>query len=154
MHLSATNLTKQFSVGELAHRSGVSISAIHFYERKKLIYSTRNSSNHRRYSRVILRILAIIRFAQNIGISLSEIESALSVLPNKSKMTQQDWEQLSMNWQAQLNKRIQRLTLLRNQMSECIGCGCLSLDKCKVVNPYDVLGKDNSGAYLLDAEAN
>jgi len=150
MNCVEKSIPTQLSVGEVSKRTGISVSAIHFYERKKLINSTRNQSNHRRYDRIVLRILAIIRFAQNVGISLNEIESALDSLPNKKQVTMKDWERLSRNWQKQLDARINQLIRLRNEITECIGCGCLSLEKCKMVNPCDSLGGKNGAANLLE----
>lgn len=140
------------SVGEVSSRSGVAISAIHFYESKGLISSWRNAGNHRRYSRAILRKIAVIKAAQLAGIPLKEIGEALSSIPNSDKVTPEDWEKLSTQWRDDLNDRIERLSLLRDTLSYCIGCGCLSAKYCDMINTNDKFAKRGSGPRLLDPE--
>ncbi|MEP1214440.1 MAG: redox-sensitive transcriptional activator SoxR [Marinobacter sp.] len=138
------------SVGEVAERSGVAVSAIHFYEKKGLIDSWRNAGNQRRFHRDVLRRIAIIKVAQRLGIPLSEIGEALATLPTDRTVTAKDWEILSQSWKADLNRRIEMLIGLRDQLSSCIGCGCLSVDACRLRNPWDELGEDGPGARLLE----
>ena len=142
---SATNL----SVGDVAKRSGVKISTLHFYEEKQLIHSTRNGGNQRRYNRDVLRRIGVIKAAQKVGISLDNISQALSFLPKNKAPTKSDWQKLSKQWKAQLDHKIRQLIALRDNMSNCIGCGCLSLKACPLYNPDDELGSVQSGAVLL-----
>ena len=143
---------KALTVGEVALRSGVAVSTLHFYEAQGLIGSWRNSGNQRRYAREVLRRVAVIKVAQRTGIPLSEIREALAGLPEKRTPTSEDWKQLSARWRSQLNDRIARLTRLRDQLDGCIGCGCLSVDTCPLRNPWDRLGADGAGPRLLDPE--
>lgn len=138
------------SVGFVAERSGVAISALHFYEQEGLIRSWRNGANHRRYDRDVLRRVAIIRVAQKAGVPLKEIAAALAMLPQSRTPNVRDWEKLSSGWKAQLDARIERLTRLRDELSGCIGCGCLSLKNCPLRNPDDRLAAGGHGALLLD----
>lgn len=141
---------KTFSVGEVAARSGVAVSALHFYEAKGLIKGHRNAGNHRRYPRDVLRRVAIIKVAQRAGIPLSEIANALDSLPASRTPNGRDWAKLSSKWKADLDERIAQLIKLRDQLTDCIGCGCLSIDDCPLRNPQDKLGEDGPGARLLD----
>lgn len=143
-------IPRDLSVGYIAARSGVAISAIHFYEREGLIEGWRTRANHRRYPRDVLRRIAVIKVAQAAGIPLKEIAEALANLPNGRTPTAQDWKKLSASWHADLDKRIARLTQLRDQLGGCIGCGCLSIKDCPLRNPDDVLGKEGCGPRLLD----
>lgn len=138
------------TVGELAKRSGVAVSTLHFYESKGLISSTRNSGNHRQYSATMLRYVAIIRVAQRAGMSLDSIRSALGRYPVGSKLTAAQWKEMSSEWKLELNQRIQRLTRLRNELDNCIGCGCLSLDDCPLRNPNDELSAEGAGPRILE----
>ena len=142
-------LRPELSVGELAKRSGVPVSTIHFYESKGLINSLRNDAGHRRYARGVLRRVAVIRIAQRVGMPLREIASALETLPAGRTPTVRDWNKLSAQWRADLDRRILGLTQLRDQLASCIGCGCLSVTDCPLRNPSDRLGKQGSGARLL-----
>ncbi|ERL56552.1 redox-sensitive transcriptional activator SoxR [Psychrobacter aquaticus] len=137
------------SVGVLSERTGVSVSALHFYERKGLIKSQRNASNHRQYPKQVIRIVSIIQVAQRTGFSLEEILLELQVLPNHTRITLEDWEALGIRWQDELDRKIAQLTELKNMMTDCIGCGCLSLERCKLLNPYDELGKKGAGPRLM-----
>lgn len=142
----------ELTVGEVAARSGVAVSALHFYESEGLIRSWRNQGNQRRYAREVLRRVAIIRVAQRAGISLAEIRNALDSLPDKRTPTAEDWKKLSVRWRTDLERRIERLIGLRDQLDGCIGCGCLSLGVCPLRNPWDRLGAEGAGPRLLDPE--
>lgn len=148
----ATTPFSQLTVGQVAERSGVAVSALHFYERQGLITSSRTASNQRRYSRSALRRIAFIRASQRVGISLARIRAALDEMPEDRPPTAADWERLSAGWRADLDDRIARLQALRDDLTECIGCGCLSLQTCHLANPRDVLGGQGPGARLLDAD--
>lgn len=145
-------LTRELTVGELARRSGVAVSAIHFYEAKGLIASWRNGANQRRYPREALRRVSIIKVAQRLGLPLASIKSALDSLPRGRTPTDQDWRKLSARWHAELDDRIRRMTLLRDQLTGCIGCGCLSMKTCPLRNPADQLGREGSGPRLLETD--
>lgn len=135
--------------GDLAARSGVAISALHFYEREGLIVSRRTAGNQRRYSRDVLRRVAFIRMSQRLGIPLAQIREALATLPTDRVPTSRDWARLSAGWRADLDERILHLQRLRDNLADCIGCGCLSLRKCKLSNPGDVLANNGPGAARL-----
>jgi MerR family redox-sensitive transcriptional activator SoxR len=137
------------TVGQLAARSGVSISALHFYERKGLISSERTAGNQRRYRRDVLRRVALIRIAQRVGIPLTEVAEALDELPDSRTPTLRDWERLSSRWKNDLDDRIRDLEHLRDRFTACIGCGCLSIDRCALVNPGDRLGEQGPGPRCL-----
>jgi len=141
---------KQLSVGQLAARSGVTVTALHFYETKGLISSQRNAGNQRRYPREMLRRVALIKVAQRLGIPLANIHAALQTLPENRTPTVADWDKLSVQWKTELDDRIARLTELRDQLTGCIGCGCLSMQACPLRNWGDQLGEKGSGAVLLD----
>ena len=145
-------IPRELSVGEVAERSGVAVSTLHFYETKGLIRSQRNRGNQRRYPRSILRRVAVIKVAQRTGIPLSEIAEALSVLPHDRPLTPRDWRNLSEIWRRQLDERIARLTKLRNQLDGCIGCGCLSMQDCPLRNPLDTLAAEGPGPRLLEPD--
>ncbi|HEY7223460.1 MAG TPA: redox-sensitive transcriptional activator SoxR [Micromonosporaceae bacterium] len=137
------------TVGEVAARSGVAASALRFYEAEGLLPATRTTGNQRRYPRHVLRRLAFIRAAQNIGLSLDEITAALASLPDGRTPTRADWARLSRGWRARLDEQIAALTKLRDGLEECIGCGCLSLQRCAVSNPADVSAGSGPGAAYL-----
>lgn len=136
---------REFSVGQLAHRSGVAVSALHFYERQGLISSRRTAGNQRRYSRDVLRRVAFIRISQRVGIPLAMIKHALDELPAERTPTRRDWARLSKSWETDLTARIAELTRLRDNLTDCIGCGCLSLSTCALANPQDELGDHAAG---------
>ncbi len=148
----STTLARELTVGELAVRSGVAVSAIHFYESKGLIRGWRTSGNQRRYPREVLRRIAVIKASQRVGIPLSAIRDALTSLPEKRTPTAEDWGVLSERWRADLDDRITRLTKLRDELTSCIGCGCLSLDSCPLYNPGDKCSELGPGPQLLDPE--
>ncbi len=137
------------TVGEVAGRSGVPVSTIHFYEAKGLIESWRTAGNQRRYPRFVLRRVAVIRIAQRAGIPLAVIKDYLSKVPADRPLPAADWRDLTMSWQALLDERIESLMQLRNQFDRCIGCGCLSLSECPLRNPGDRLGAEGPGPRLL-----
>lgn len=141
------------SVGEVARRSGVAVSTLHFYEAKGLIRSLRTEGNQRRYPRGVLRRVAVIKVAQRTGIPLAAIQAALARLPDGRAPTAEDWAELSRAWRAELDERIRKLGQLRDQLDDCIGCGCLSLKACPLRNPQDMLGAQGSGPRLLESEA-
>jgi len=143
-------MTDFLTVGEVAARSGVPVSTLHFYETKGLIRSIRNAGNHRRFARAELRRIAVIRVAQRAGIPLEEIRAELDTLPSNRPLSAKDWTRLSKRWKADLNERIERLTELRDQLGDCIGCGCLSIESCPMRNPNDRLAKKGPGPRLLD----
>ena len=143
------DIAKQLTVGEVATRSGVAVSALHFYESKGLIRSVRSAGGQRRYGRDILRRVAVIKAAQRIGISLATISAALAELPEGHAPTVADWTRLSTRWRAELDERIVQLTHLRDQLDDCIGCGCLSLEACRLRNPLDELSEQGAGPQLL-----
>jgi MerR family redox-sensitive transcriptional activator SoxR len=124
-------------IGEVARRSGVASSALRFYEQRGLIGSERAGSGHRRYPRPVLRRIAFIVFAQRIGLTLDEIGAELAKLPPHHAPTRRDWELLSTTWKARIDDRIRELERLKLGLTECIGCGCLSLDRCRLANPGD-----------------
>ncbi len=138
------------SIGELATRSEVSVPAIRFYEEKQLIWSTRTTGNQRRYHRAMLRRVAIVRVAQQVGISLAQVAEAFSALPRNDMATQQDWKNMSLAWQGMLDARITGLLQLRQQLDKCIGCGCLSLTQCPLRNPGDCLAEESAGAHFQE----
>jgi MerR family transcriptional regulator, redox-sensitive transcriptional activator SoxR len=137
------------SVGEVAKRSGLAVSAIHFYEAQGFIKSTRTAGNQRRYPREVLRRVAVIKVAQRIGIPLSVIREALLTLPRGRTPTAKDWRKLSLRWKEVLDERIDRLVQLRDSLNGCIGCGCLSLKACPLRNPADTLASEGPGPRLL-----
>jgi MerR family redox-sensitive transcriptional activator SoxR len=140
----------ELSVGEVAARCGVAVSAIHFYETKGLILGWRTRGNQRRYPREVLRRVSLVKVAQRLGISLASIKEALDSLPRGRTPTDQDWRKLSARWRADLDDRISKLTRLRDQLNGCIGCGCLSMKECPLRNPRDELSERGSGPQLLE----
>lgn len=139
----------ELTVGQVAARSGVAVSALHFYEAEGLIHSTRTAGNQRRFHREVLRRVAFIRASQATGIPLRRIKDALDRLPDGRTPTRRDWERLSAAWRDDLDQRIIGLQHLRDRLSGCIGCGCLSLGLCKLVNPDDLLAQQGPGPHNL-----
>ena len=133
------------TIGEVAARSGVATSALRFYEDQGLIASERNDAGHRRYPRLVLRRVAFIVFAQKVGLSLDEIRAELARLPRNRAPDRADWSRLSGGWTKRIDERIAELERLKAGMSECIGCGCLSLDRCRFANPGDRASRRGAG---------
>lgn len=142
-------ISLNLSVGEVARRSGVAVSTLHFYESKGLIGSMRTEGNQRRYTRDVLRRVAFIRVAQRVGISLADIQAALATLPATAAPSRADWERLSASWRLELDERIAQLRKLRDTLDDCIGCGCLSIDRCMLRNPCDKLSANGAGPHRL-----
>ncbi|MCL7377250.1 redox-sensitive transcriptional activator SoxR [Streptomyces sp. NPDC057539] len=140
---------KEATVGELAERSGVAPSALRFYEREGLISSRRTTGNQRRYSRDTLRRVAFIRTSQRLGIPLATIRDVLALLPEDRTPTKEDWARISECWRDDLDRRIRTLRRLRDNLTDCIGCGCLSLDRCVLSNPGDELASHGPGPRRL-----
>jgi MerR family redox-sensitive transcriptional activator SoxR len=140
------------TIGEVARRSGVATSALRFYEDRGLIASERAGSGHRRFPRPVLRRIAFIVFAQRIGLTLEEIKGELDRLPADRAPTRSDWSALSSGWTARIDRQIADLERLKNGLAECIGCGCLSLDRCRLANPDDRAGRLGPGARYLMGE--
>jgi len=139
----------QLTIGQLAARSGVATSAIRYYEERGLLQAVRTAGNQRRYEQASLRRLSFIRAAQRVGLTLDEIADALSTLPEGRAPTKRDWTRLSRGWRARLDEQIRRIELLRDRLDGCIGCGCLSLQRCKLNNPGDVLAERGPGPVNL-----
>jgi MerR family redox-sensitive transcriptional activator SoxR len=133
------------TIGEVAARSGVATSALRFYEEQGLIHSARTDSGHRRYPRAVIRRVAFVIFAQKIGLSLEEIRTELSKLPHNRVPDRTDWAKLSAGWTKRIRERIEELKRLEVGLTECIGCGCLSLDRCQLANPGDRAGRQGPG---------
>jgi len=143
----------ELTIGELSARSGVAPSALRFYETQGLIYAERTSGNQRRYSRATLRRVALIQAGRAAGIPLEKIREALETLPSGRTPTRRDWEGLSRTWRADIDRRIASLQALRNRLTTCIGCGCLSIDKCSLLNPDDEAGQTGPGAHYLQRDS-
>jgi len=143
-------LPGEISIGTLADRSGVSTSALRFYEARGLIRANRNAGNQRRYPRFTLRRVAFIRAAQRVGLSLDEIAQALSGMPLDRAPVKADWARLTRAWRPRLDARIREMEKLRDELTDCIGCGCLSLRTCRLVNTDDMAAADGPGSYLQE----
>lgn len=144
---------RTLGIGDVARRSGLAVSALHFYERRGLIRSVRSAGNQRRYARDVLRRLAVIRVAQRVGVPLESIRSAFAALPDERTPTRAEWARMSAAWRSELDVRIRDLQHLRDQLTDCIGCGCLSLRRCRLNNPDDALGVDADGPRRWEADA-
>jgi MerR family redox-sensitive transcriptional activator SoxR len=142
-------MARELTIGELSARSGVSQSALRFYERKGLISAERSHGNQRRYPRVTLRRVALVQAGKAAGIPLERIREALDTLPADRPPTKRDWERLSRRWRAELDERIATLEGIRNRLTGCIGCGCLSLRRCTLINPGDEAAARGAGAHYL-----
>ena len=147
--MKRTGIPPTLAVGEVARRSGVPVSTLHFYETKGLISSHRTPGNQRRYPRDVLRRVAVIRVAQRVGIALADIEAALAALPATTAPSRAAWGKLSAAWRADLDARIAQLQKLRDTLDDCIGCGCLSIDRCRLRNPSDKLATKGPGPHRL-----
>jgi MerR family redox-sensitive transcriptional activator SoxR len=139
-------MSELMTIGDVARRSGVAASALRFYEGRGLIASERIGSGHRHYRRAVLRRIAFIVYAQRVGLTLEEIGVELEKLPAHRAPTRRDWSRLSRKWTARIEERIAELERLKLGLTECIGCGCLSLDRCKLANPGDAAGRRGPGA--------
>ncbi|GAA4983233.1 redox-sensitive transcriptional activator SoxR [Kineococcus glutinatus] len=139
------------AIGEVAARAGVTPSALRFYEQEGLLHPLRTAGGQRRYPRAVLRRIAFIRAAQSVGLSLSEVRDALASLPEGRNPTRADWDRLSRSWRARLDERIAALQALRDGLSSCIGCGCLSLQRCRLSNAADAAASAGAGARFLPA---
>jgi MerR family redox-sensitive transcriptional activator SoxR len=142
---------ERLTIGALSRRTGVAPSALRFYEEQGLIHSTRSSGGQRRYARETVRRVSFIRVAQQLGLRLDEIAEAMAALPENRTPTAKDWEKLSASWRPRLDAQIAMLERMRDRLAYCIGCGCLSLGVCKLVNPHDDAGSRGPGPrYILD----
>ena len=141
------------TIGETAERAGVATSALRYYEAQGLIRASRTTGNQRRYERTTLRRVAFIRSAQRVGLSLEEITAALGTLPDGRTPTKADWTRLSAGWRDRIDDQIDRLERLRDRLDSCIGCGCLSLDRCSLSNPDDHIRGRGPGAVYLEPSA-
>lgn len=139
-----------WTVGKVAQRCGVKVSTLHFYETRGLIQSWRNAGNQRRYKADVLRRISVIKAAQKMGVSLEEIKQALDTLPDNRTPTTSDWQTLSTWWRDGLDARIDYLQRLRDSLTGCIGCGCLSMKNCPIYNEDDKLASEGSGPVILD----
>ena len=148
MHQTSTS-PAEWSIGQVAERSGVAVSALHYYEREGLISSIRNAGNQRRYGRDVLRRLAFIRASQRVGIPLVTIKEALDDLPAQRTPREEDWGPVAMRWKQVLEKQIEYLERVRDDLATCIGCGCLSFQRCHLVNPDDAMAIEGPGARRL-----
>ena len=146
-------LPDAITIGELAQRSGIAASALRFYESAGLLEASRNSGGQRRYQRSVLRRVAFIRAAQRVGLPLVDVRKSLELLPSNRTPTKAEWEKVSRHWRGRLTARIEELEQLRDQLTSCIGCGCLSLRTCKLTNPQDIAARSGAGAqFLLGAD--
>lgn len=144
------NTVDELTIGEVASRAGVSTSMLRYYEREELIRALRTDGNQRRFRRDVLRRIAFIRVAQNVGLSLDEIRAELARLPDRRTPTKADWARLSRSWRPRIDDEIARLVRLRDELTECIGCGCLSFRACALYNPADGAAELGAGPrYLL-----
>ena len=142
-------MSRELTIGELSGRSGVSQSALRFYERQGLIAARRTDGNQRRYPSVTLRRVAVVQAGKAAGIPLERVRDALDSLPDEKQPTKRDWERLSREWRAELDERIATLESIRNRLTTCIGCGCLSLQTCRLLNPDDEAADLGGGAHYL-----
>ena len=145
-------MTAELSIGEVGARSGVAPSALRFYERRGRFTASRPDGTQRRYERAVLRRLAFIQAGRAAGISLAAIQASFDSLPTRRIPDREDWERLSNSWRADLDVRIATLEALRDRLTTCIGCGCLSIDRCDLLNPDDEAAAEGAGAHYLTAE--
>ena len=142
-------MARELSIGELSERSGVTQSALRFYERQGLIAARRTEGNQRRYPSVTLRRVALVQAGKAAGVPLERVREALDMLPDRRQPTKRDWERLSSAWRAELDERIATLQSVRDRLTTCIGCGCLSLQTCRLLNPDDEAASLGGGAHYL-----
>jgi MerR family transcriptional regulator, redox-sensitive transcriptional activator SoxR len=147
------NREKGWRVGDIAKRAGIAVSAVHFYEAQGFITSWRDSGNQRRFDPSALRRIAVIKSAQKLGVSLKDISDALSVLPKNAAPSTSDWALMSARWHEQLEYKISQLQLLKDELDQCIGCGCLSIKACKLRNPKDVASEQGTGAVYWNIDS-
>jgi MerR family redox-sensitive transcriptional activator SoxR len=150
VHLKSSDAGDVLTIGQLSERSGMATSAIRFYESRGLVESARTTGNQRRYAQATLRRVSFIRAAQRVGLSLDEIAEAMATLPAGRTPTKADWSRLSASWRARLDEQIRAIEKLRDNLDGCIGCGCLSLQKCRLRNPDDEVADRGPGAVFLD----
>jgi MerR family redox-sensitive transcriptional activator SoxR len=142
----------ELSIGAVADRTGVATSALRYYEDEGLISADRNQAGHRRYRRAVIRRVSFIQFAQRVGLSLEEIRNTLAMLPDNITPSDEDWERLSQSWRPRLDEHIATLERLRDRLEGCIGCGCLSMSHCKILNPSDEVFERGPGPrYVIDS---
>ena len=146
-------MANELTIGEVASRSGVATSALRFYEEEGLIVSRRTGGNQRRYERAVLRRIALIQVGRAAGIPLQRIRAALATLPANRTPSRRDWERLSRDWREDIDRRIVTLEALRNRLTTCIGCGCLSIDACDLLNPGDEAAEIGPGAHYLQRDS-
>jgi MerR family redox-sensitive transcriptional activator SoxR len=146
-------VASELSIGEVAARSGVAPSALRFYEREGLVQAARTDGNQRRYDRAVLRRIAFIQAGRAAGVTLAEIQRALDGLPRSRTPSRTDWERLSNKWRDDLDARIETLQALRDRLTTCIGCGCLSIDQCDLLNPDDEAADRGAGAHFLRTDS-
>ena len=146
-------MADELSIGEVARRSGVAPSALRFYERQGLIAASRTDGNQRRYDRAVLRRIALLQAGRAAGIPLAQIRGALEGLPTSRTPSRRDWERLSNRWRDDLDARIETLQALRERLTTCIGCGCLSIDRCDLLNSDDEAAARGPGAHYLRSDA-
>jgi MerR family redox-sensitive transcriptional activator SoxR len=145
-------MTRELTIGEVARRAGVAPSALRFYEEEGLIASGRTDGNQRRYEPAVLRRVAVVQAGRAAGIPLARIKAALDDLPTGRTPSRRDWERLSRTWRGDLDRRIATLVALRDRLDGCIGCGCLSLDRCELLNPDDEAARRGAGAQFLERD--
>ena len=143
----------ELTIGEVAARSGIATSALRFYEAQGLITASRSTGNQRRYARAVLRRIALIQAGRAAGIPLERIRSALDTLPASRTPTRRDWERLSVRWRDDLDRQLATLQAIRDRLTTCIGCGCLSIDACGLLNPDDEAGQLGAGAHYLRGDS-
>ena len=143
-------MSEPLTIGQVSKRSGVASSALRFYEQRGLIASQRHDTGHRRYQRHVLRRIAFIVFAQRVGLTLDEIHAELAKLDPNRTPTRNDWSRLTLTWKSRIDQRISELERLKDSLTECIGCGCLSLDRCRLANPSDRAAHSRTRPPLLD----
>ncbi|MBN9618930.1 MAG: redox-sensitive transcriptional activator SoxR [Actinobacteria bacterium] len=148
--MTKLNPADLLSVGEVSRRTGVSVSALHFYEAQGLIFSHRTSGNQRRYSRHMIRRVSLILVAKRLGIPLREVEEVFRELPHDRRPTKREWDRIARAWSADLELRRAALDRLQRELTSCIGCGCISMSSCRLLNPSDELGEQGPGPHRLE----
>jgi MerR family redox-sensitive transcriptional activator SoxR len=149
--LVAKEPTDLLAIGEVSRRTGVAPSALHYYEQLGLITSTRTGGNQRRYSRHMLRRISLILVAKRLGIPLADVQEVFATLPADTRPLARDWRRVSRHWEAQLERKKREIEQLQEELTGCIGCGCLSLNRCRLLNPEDELGEQGPGPRRVGA---